>query len=226
MSTPDHTDAGLVVRGVGKTFRDHPVLRDVDLHLQAGTLTAVTGSNGAGKSTLLRCLAGLARHTGTATFDGQPLSHPRVRALMAYLPQDVVLPPTTTVEEAMNLFARLRRADARDTPVPDGFLPPADRPLGKLSGGQQQRVVVAAALLARPRLVLLDEPDANLDPDGCHDLWAAVSGLRDQGAVILVATPRPQDLQGWLDAQVVLESGRVARTSRQVTTTGAREVVA
>lgn len=214
MSTPEHTDAGLVVRGVSKSFRDHPVLREVDLHLPPGTLTAVTGSNGAGKSTLLRCLAGLASHTGTTAFDGRALSHPRVRALTAYLPQDVVLPPTATVQEAMLLFARLRRVDADATPLPDGFLPPADRPLGTLSGGQQQRVVVAAALLARPRLVLLDEPDANLDPDGCHDLWATVSELRNQGAVVLVATPRPQDLQGWLDTEVVLEAGRVVDTAR------------
>jgi ABC-type multidrug transport system ATPase subunit len=203
-------DAGLVVEGLGRSFGDHTVLHDVGFQVPAGTFVVVTGTNGAGKSTLLRCLAGLARHTGHASFAGRRLSSELAHPDRSYLPQQVVLTPSATVAETLELFARLRRVDVSATPLGPGFLPPLDQPLGRLSGGQQQRVAVAATLLGHPRLVLLDEPDANLDPSGCEDLWAALSRLRDAGSVVLVATPRALELEARADGVLALAGGRVA----------------
>jgi ABC-type multidrug transport system ATPase subunit len=209
MQTLDES-RGLVVSGLGKSWGSHPALSEITFDLPRGVVAGVTGSNGAGKSTLLRCLAGLTAHTGATQWRGRLLTDPVVRRRFAYLPQDVALPPTATVAEALALFARLRRTTPTDTNLPDDFTPPDDQPLGTLSGGQQQRVAIAAAFLGQPELLLLDEPDANLDPGGRGTLWQAVAGLTAAGSTVLVATPRRHDHP--FDVIVELDGGRVRRT--------------
>ena len=200
---------GLVVCGLGKSWGDRQVLSEISFELPRGVVAGVTGSNGAGKSTLLRCLAGLTAHTGAAQWGERALSDRAVRQRFAYLPQDVALPPTATVAEALALFARLRRTTPSDTNLPDDFVPDGEHPLGKLSGGQQQRVAIAAVFLGRPELLLLDEPDANLDPGGRRALWQAVAGLTAAGSTVLVATPRRHDHP--FDRFIELDEGRVLR---------------
>jgi ABC-type multidrug transport system ATPase subunit len=204
----------LTICGLGKAYGRRPVLDGIDLTVPGGTITAITGANGCGKSTLLRCIAGIASHEGTVTYRGAPIA--RMRHHIGYLPQTVGLPQWATVAEVIAFFARLRGADPSDLPLPDGFVPDADRQIGVLSGGQRQRVALAVSLLGAPSLLLLDEPSANLDDSSRTVLWRVLGEAAEQGSAVLVATPIETDLQT-LDRTVVeIVDGRLESPSRTV----------
>jgi ABC-2 type transport system ATP-binding protein len=203
----------LIIRDLTKRYGEHRVLEGIDLTVQPGTVTAVTGANGCGKSTLLRCLAGLARHRGAVTYRGRPVSG--VRADIGYLPQSVGLPGWATVDETVAFFARLRAADPASTPFPEGFLPAGDRTVGVLSGGQRQRLALALAFLGAPSLLLLDEPFANLDDTSRDTLWGALAGAVADGASAVVATPIDSDLGPLPRAVVEIVDGRITAAPRR-----------
>ncbi|MBL8777135.1 MAG: ABC transporter ATP-binding protein [Acidimicrobiales bacterium] len=209
-------DAVVRVTGVSKRYGRHlaPVLHDVSFSGPPSSIITLAGSNGSGKSTLLRCIAGLARHTGSIEICGEPIDrHARTRRLFGYLPQVMALPPHMTIAEALYFFAALRGADPTELPLPDDFLREGDTRVGTLSGGQRQRVAIAVALLGSPPLLLLDEPVANLDEDGRAAFWGVLGTLRDQGTTALIASPSPSDLAGVGDAVVVLRNGRIVASS-------------
>lgn len=205
----DETPALLTV-GLSKSYGPHAVLDEVTLRVSPGEIAVVSGSNGTGKSTLLRCIAGLTPFKGQAEVAGLPVDgHKAVRALIGYMPQSVQLPENVTVGEVVAFFARLRGADPEIDDLPEGFMPAAERPIGILSGGQRQRVALAVALLGRPRLLLLDEPVANLDEIGREGFWQTLRDLSSGGAAALIASPMPSDLAGVADRAIVLDDGRV-----------------
>jgi ABC-type multidrug transport system ATPase subunit len=213
----------LEIKGVTKAYGDSRVLDDVSLTLQRGDIALLVGANGSGKSTLLRCLAGLTAYEGSVRVLGtDPRSGRASRGLIGYLPQLVSLPESVTVGEVIAFFARLRGVSVRRpanlmaaVPLPDGFLPGLDRPLGSLSGGMRRRVALAAALLGSPPLVLLDEPAASLDEEHSASLWETLQALRSAGGTALVAMPLlvtsmlRHELAGVADRAVMLDHGRV-----------------
>jgi ABC-2 type transport system ATP-binding protein len=208
-STPDHNPR-LTITGVSKRFGDRPVLVGVDLEVAAGSIVLLAGSNGSGKTTLLRCVAGLARHEGTVTLDGEPIRADGAgHRSVGYLPQALGMPTWAAVAEVLALFGKLRGSTETAIELPDGFLPPLDQPIGQLSGGQRQRVAFAIALLGCPSLLLLDEPSANLDDDGRDSMVTILQALRDAGTSVLVAAPSPGDLNGLPDRTVRLTDGVV-----------------
>jgi ABC-type multidrug transport system ATPase subunit len=205
-----NTEGILRVDALSKAYATHTVLHEVSFTLDTGTIAVLAGGNGTGKSTLLRCLAGLAAYSGKASVCGHAVDgRPASRRLVGYLPQSVSLTDSATVGEVLDLFARLRGVDRDDALLPDGFLPPVERPIGILSGGQRQRVALAVALLGRPPLLLLDEPVANLDEHGREGFWQTLRALRDAGTAALIASPHPGDLAGIANRAVVLSDGAV-----------------
>jgi ABC-type multidrug transport system ATPase subunit len=205
--------AFLEVSGLTKVYRGGWGLHDVSLTLPRGVIAALGGPNGSGKSTLLRCLAGLARHTGRSTLEGEPLGDdPRTRRRVGFLPQTVTFPERATIGEILDLFARLRGADPASVPLPAGFVRPDDDVIGELSGGQRHRVALAVALLGSPRLLLLDEPIASLDEDGRAIFWEVLTTLRDRDSVTsIVSSPSPSELRGVADVGLFLDDGRLVR---------------
>lgn len=204
-------EAAVRACAVSKRFGSSPpVLDDVSLSVQAGSITTLAGSNGSGKSTLLRCIAGLTRFAGTIEVCGRPVdgSIPSRRSI-GYLPQSVTLPHHATIDEALALFARLRGLDPATMPMPDGFLRHGDTRVGTLSGGQKQRVALAISMLGRPEVLLLDEPVANLDEDGRATFWKVLRELSADGTSALIASPSPADLAGVGDRFIVLREGRI-----------------
>jgi ABC-type multidrug transport system ATPase subunit len=200
----------LEVERLTKTYRGGWGVHDVTFTLPRGTIAALGGPNGSGKSTLLRCLAGLARASGTVRVDGLPLAAPDVRTRIGYLPQSVAFPEQATIGEVLELFARLRGVEARAVPLPRGFLRDDDVAIGELSGGQRNRVAVAASLLGAPSLLLLDEPVAGLDADGRADLWSTLATLRDRdGVTAIVSSPWTSELTDVVDRHLFLEDGRL-----------------
>jgi ABC-type multidrug transport system ATPase subunit len=201
--------AFLRVERLTKAYRSGWGLNDVSFELPGGTIAALGGPNGSGKSTLLRCLAGLASYRGSAWIDGRKVdASPASRETIGYLPQSVAMPDHATIGEVLDLFADLRGVDRSTIPLPGGFIRDDDVRIGTLSGGQRHRVALAVALLGRPRLLLLDEPVANLDEEGRIVFWSLLRRLRDRdGVTSIVSSPSPSDLRGVADRALFLDDG-------------------
>jgi len=220
--TPSEGAELLQIRGIKKSFGEHVVLDDVSLKLKSGDIALIVGANGSGKSTLLRCVAGLTSFDGSAQILGASPRTAARRGLIGYLPQLVALPESVTVGEVVAFFARLRGVSvsrptelAAAVPLPDGFLPALELPIGTLSGGMRRRVALAAAIIGSPPLVLLDEPAASLDEEHSASLWETLQALRAAGGTALIAMPLlvtsllRHDLASVADRAVLLEQGRV-----------------
>jgi ABC-type multidrug transport system ATPase subunit len=214
MTAPSATPPGqLTVTGLRKAYRTLTVLDHISFSLEPGTTTVVGGINGTGKSTLLRCLAGLAHFEGSVHLGPASIGRragPELRRQISYLPQSPGFPEHGTVAELLELFTRLRGADLADVPLPDDFLPAPEARVRTLSGGQQQRVALAAALLGSPRLVLLDEPTANLDHAGRTAVWKAIDSFTERGSIVVLASPTRSDLDGVVDRVIELDAGVIA----------------
>ncbi len=200
-----------------------PVLREVYLEARAGEITCLLGPSGSGKSTLLRLAAGLERlQTGSILLDGDLLAQPGREPPPEARPvglvfQDHVLFPHRTVRQ--NVEYGLRELPARDRKSVAaahleavGLADFADRYPDTLSGGQQQRVALARALAPAPRVMLLDEPFANVDATLRRSLREdARRALRDAGSIALVVTHDPDEALALADRIAVLDGGRVVQ---------------
>ncbi len=222
---PDVADAQEVLRADGLCVRlaGREILRDVSFQIRAGEFTGLIGSNGAGKTTLFRVLLGLqAPAAGQVLVGGRPRS-PR-GAQIGYVPQKFMLDPDAPlrardlvglgidghrfgfvtpsrsrarlVEEMLEAVDAARFADAR---------------VGNLSGGEQQRVLIAHALISRPRLLLLDEPLANLDLASGQEIVTLLSRIaRERQIAILISAHEMNPLLPVMDRIVYMAGGRAA----------------
>jgi ATP-binding cassette subfamily C protein len=203
---------------------DVPVLKGVSFQLSPGEVLGIVGPSAAGKSTLARMLIGVTKPTtGGVYLDGNNVylwERGSFGDMVGYLPQSVSLLDGTIRDN----IARMRDADprlvleaARLADVHDmiGRLPLGyDTRLGDggylLSGGQRQRIGLARALYGRPRLIVLDEPNANLDTDGERALIRAIEALRADGAIIVLIAHRPSIMQA-ADKIMVLQEGKISQ---------------
>jgi ABC-2 type transport system ATP-binding protein len=177
-------------------------LADISAHVAEGMITGVVGPDGAGKTTLLRLLAGLLRPTaGSVTVLGHDMATDAQAAhgAIGYMPQRFGLYEDLSVGENLSLFADLHAlaAEVRAERIPrlldfTGLAPFTARLAGQLSGGMKQKLGLACALLARPRLLLLDEPSVGVDPASRRELWAMVAAMlaegRAEGMAVVWAT--------------------------------------
>ncbi|MET7806356.1 ABC transporter ATP-binding protein [Micromonospora chersina] len=212
----------LEVEAVSAGYGPVPVLRDVTFAVPAGTIAAVLGANGAGKTTLLRTLSGLLRPTGgRIRFDGAELRGVRVERLvrrgLAHVPEGRGVVAELTVEENLRLGGLWRRdrADARRAQDEVYELFPAlarrRRHAGhQLSGGERQMLALGRALIARPRLLLLDEPSLGLAPKVTAQIMALLRRLcDDRGLTVLLVEQNVRSALSVADQGVVMSLGRV-----------------
>jgi ABC-2 type transport system ATP-binding protein len=191
-------------RGVAKAFDGRAALREVSFRASRGELLAVIGPNGAGKTTLLSILAGI-RDADAGSVD-------RAGGEIGWVPQQAALYRRLTVAENLKLFARLEGADDPDAAVEamleqTGLADRRDDQLATLSGGNQQRVNIAIGLLARPAVLLLDEPSSGLDPRQRERLWEFVLGLASGGTTVIFSTHYIQEAERYGDRLLVLADG-------------------
>jgi ABC-2 type transport system ATP-binding protein len=190
--------------GVARRYGELEALAPTDLELRAGETVALVGPNGAGKSTLLSILAGAAQPTSGR------LEAP---ARTGWVPQRPAHYARLTARENLELFARLEGVDgpaAAAGRLLERFSLPPDAPSGNLSIGNRQRLNVALALLGEPRVLLLDEPTASLDPGQRRRVWEVVDGLRSGGGAACFATQNVEEVGRHADRVLVLSGGRVA----------------
>jgi zinc/manganese transport system ATP-binding protein len=225
----DHTETmlnaaeALTVERLSLSFAGREVLREVSFSLAQGAFCGLIGSNGSGKTTLLRTILGFeAPHSGVVRIGGAGGRH--ARASVGYVPQKIVLDADMPLRArdlvALGLDgnrlglpfpsrARAQRVDAMLQAVDaQGF---ADQRVGNLSGGQQQRVLIAHALIRRPRLLLLDEPLANLDVRAVADIVALLRRVAmEDNITVLVSAHDMNPLLSTMDRIVYLANGRAA----------------
>ncbi|MGE5793572.1 MAG: ABC transporter ATP-binding protein [Bacteroidota bacterium] len=210
----------LEAAGLTSHYGRIPALKGIDVKIEAGELVALVGANGAGKTTLLRALSGVQRLTsGRVWFDGADITAAqpdrRVRLGIAQVPEGRQVFGPLSVEDNLLLGAYVRPPrDAR--PALDrvyGMFPAlAERrlsPAGMLSGGQQQMLAIGRALMAGPRLLLLDEPSMGLAPRLVQEIFAAIRGLREAGTTIFLVDQNARAALAIADRGYVLETGRI-----------------
>ena len=165
------------------------VLHGIDTSFGAGRVTGLFGPSGSGKSTLMRVIAGVqARASGGVTVLGQPPGSASVRRKLGYMTQSPSVYEDLTVAENVRYFAAIRGGSVGDVLDRTGLEPQAGQLVRNLSGGQRARVSLAAALVAKPWLLLLDEPTVGLDPLLRRDLWHLFRGLAEEGTALLVSS--------------------------------------
>ncbi len=190
-------------RQVRKRYGRHAVLDGASLAVELGQCVVLAGDNGSGKTTLLHVLVGLRRlDAGQVLYDGRVLTGAsagtwrRARAAWGFLPQQVSLPPRARLGQLLRFHARLRGTglDAPRAWLKRVGLADAERQrVDALSGGMRQRLGLALTLFFQPRLIVMDEPAASLDPGWRHELarWAQAEARR--GAAVLVTSQLEQD---------------------------------
>ncbi len=191
-------------RGLAKRYGEQAALRGVDFAAQAGELVAVIGPNGAGKTTLLSILAGIVRA------DQGEVDLPQGE--VGWVPQQAALYRRLTVAENLLLFARLEGHEDPGASVEEmlelaGLKERRGEIVARLSGGNQQRINIAIGLLARPVVLLLDEPSVGLDPRQRARLWEFVAGLAGRGTTVIFSTHDIQEAERYGRRLLVLADG-------------------
>ncbi len=220
----------LAVDGVSVTLSGREILRDVTFHVNAGEFTGLIGSNGAGKTTLLRVILGLiAPSAGTVRVE----SGSRRQSLIGYVPQRITLDPDMPLRArdlvglgidgqrfGLPLPSAARRRQVDEMLEAVDAVRFADSRVGNLSGGEQQRVLIAHALISHPRLLLLDEPLANLDIASEQEIVDLVARIaREQRIAVLISTHDMNPLLPVMDRIVYIANGRIATgTTAEVVT--------
>ncbi|MBV9092734.1 MAG: metal ABC transporter ATP-binding protein [Streptosporangiaceae bacterium] len=201
--------------GVGVRLGGREILRDVSFTIAPGEFTGLIGPNGAGKTTLLRVILGLQPvATGAMLLNGS----------VGYVPQKLAIEPDTPLRVrdvvglgldghklGIRLPSRARRERVNEMLTAVGAQRYANARIGELSGGEQQRVMIAHALIARPRLLLLDEPLANLDIASVGGIVSVLARLaRAEGTAVLISAHDMNPLVPVMDTIVYVASGRAA----------------
>jgi branched-chain amino acid transport system ATP-binding protein len=210
----------LRVENLTSSYGRIAVLRDVSLDVARGEMVALIGSNGAGKTTLLRAISGVQPiGSGAIKFDGKPIhqlsAHARVRAGIVQVPEGRQVFTPLPVADNLRLGAWTRH-DAeinRDLDEVYATFPALAEKrqiaAGALSGGQQQMLAIGRALMARPKVLLLDEPSMGLAPMLAEQILANVAALKTRGLTVLLVEQNAHAALAIADRAYVLETGRV-----------------
>ncbi|MCL5676912.1 MAG: ABC transporter ATP-binding protein [Firmicutes bacterium] len=212
----------LTVKNISVAYGDVQALWDVSLHVQLGEVVALIGANGAGKTTTLKTISGLLRpRQGEVHFAGHPLhqmpAHQIVELGVAQVPEGRKLFPLMTVLENLQVGSQAPRARRHRTEtlahVMELFPRLAERKnqlAATLSGGEQQMVAIARGLMARPQLLILDEPSLGLAPVLVQEIFRTIRRIREEGTTVMVVEQNVVQTLAIADRAYVLENGRMA----------------
>jgi lipopolysaccharide export system ATP-binding protein len=215
------SQGGLVARGLGKSFKKRPVVRNVSITLKRGEAVGLLGPNGAGKTTTFYMIVGLiAPDSGSISLEGAEISslpmYRRARLGIGYLPQEASVFRGLTVEQ--NIMAALdvvepereRRESQLDALLAEFGISHLRRtPALALSGGERRRVEIARCLATSPNYILLDEPLAGIDPIAVGEIRDLVSHLKHRGLGVLITDHNVRETLEIIDRAYILHDGQV-----------------
>lgn len=215
--------AAIDVKGLNKSFGDKHVVRDVSIRVETGRITGFLGPNGAGKTTTLRLLCGLLTpDSGEGEVLGMDFrtQADAIKRETGYMTQRFSLYEDMTIEENLEFIARVYELDDRRGRVGAalerlGLQDRRKQLAGALSGGWKQRLALAAATLHEPRLLLLDEPTAGVDPKARREFWDEIHALADAGLTVLVSTHYMDEAERCHDIGYILYGRLIARGTAQ-----------
>lgn len=210
----------LQAAGLGKAYGKRSVLQEVSLSLKEGEILGVAGENGAGKSTLLSLLAGIQKpQQGVILFRGKDIAKEkfRYRMQLGYVPQEIALFEELSGEENLKFFGKACHVSAKELPerirevcaITDFPEEELKRPVSEYSGGMKRKINIGAALLHRPKLLLLDEPVANLDPGAEEQVLATLKKLSEQGTAIVYVGHQIEKMKQLCDSICSIKNGKV-----------------
>ena len=212
---------GLEVRNLRKSYRNRPVIRDLDLELHRGEVVALLGPNGSGKTTSFYAIAGLVNaEGGSIIVDGRDVTglpmYRRARLGIGYLPQEMSIFRGLSVED--NILAILEisikdhtgQRERLEELLSEFSIEHLRRaPALALSGGERRRVEIARCLAADPKYVLLDEPFAGVDPIAVGEIRTLVAALKERGLGVLITDHNVRETLGIVDRAYILHDGKV-----------------
>ncbi|MEW6690509.1 MAG: ABC transporter ATP-binding protein [Pseudomonadota bacterium] len=209
----------LRVQGLEARYGRIPALKGIDLEIATGELVALVGANGAGKTTLLRAISGVTPASGKILLEREDISaapaEERVRLGIVQVPEGRQVFGPLAVEDNLRLGAyrrgrgRIERSLERVYGMFPALAERRSHPAGTLSGGQQQMLAIGRALMAEPRLLLLDEPSMGLAPRLVAEIFACVEALHDAHTAVLLVEQNARGALAIADRGYVLETGRI-----------------
>jgi ABC-2 type transport system ATP-binding protein len=207
------------VQGLNKSFGAKHVVQDVSIAVEEGRICGFLGPNGSGKTTTLRMLCGLLKpDSGYGECLGFDIvkQSAEIKRQTGYMTQHFSLYEDLTIEENLLFIARVYGLDRRRTRVDEaigrlGLANRRDQLAGELSGGWKQRLALAACTLHEPKLLLLDEPTAGVDPKARREFWDEIHDLARRGLTILVSTHYMDEAERCHDVAYILEGRLIAR---------------
>jgi ABC-2 type transport system ATP-binding protein len=212
----------LQIDSVVKTFGTRRALDGVSLELRAGELLGLLGPNGAGKSTLVRTIMGRVRpDSGEVRIEDRvaPPGDNGARAQVGVVPQEIALYPNLSSRENLTVFGRYlgMKAGVLDDAIAralewSALAERADEQVKLLSGGMKRRLNMAAGVLHRPRILLLDEPTVGVDPQSRERIYQMIEGLRADGVSLIYTTHYMEEAERLCDRIAVIDNGRVIAT--------------
>jgi daunorubicin resistance ABC transporter ATP-binding subunit len=212
------TESAVIAEGLSKRFGAFKAVDALDLEVETGTVVALLGPNGAGKTTTVRMLATLlAPDAGRASVGGFDVASEaaRVRELISLTGQFAALDRNLTARENLILMARLRgRSGGNAGATADALLERFDaedvagRLVKQLSGGERRRIDLAAGLIDRPHVLVLDEPTTGLDPRSRQVVWSTIRELVLEGVTLLLTTQYLEEADALADRVVLIDRGR------------------
>jgi branched-chain amino acid transport system ATP-binding protein len=215
----------LEIEGLNAWYGASHVLHGISFSVEPGEIVALVGRNGAGKTTTIRSVMGLiARTTGSVRFAGTPLltlpAHARFRLGLAYVPEERRIVPGLSVREnlQLGLVAHSGAIDERKAidEIAESF-PRLKERLGQeavtMSGGEQQMLAIARAMIARPRMILLDEPSEGIMPVLVEEMGTLFRRLRDQGVTLLLVEQNVEWALRLADRALIIDQGEVVHHS-------------
>ena len=213
------TRAAVMIEGLTKDFGDVRAVDGLTLSIPTGEVFGLLGPNGSGKTTTINCLTGLLTPTaGRVLVEGFDVrtQGDEARSVMGVSPQETAVYSYLTGRENVALFGELQSVpkktlDERTDYVIEkvGLMEDAGRRVGKYSGGMKRRVSIAMALVADPKVVLLDEPTVGMDPQARRAVWDFVLDLRDKGKTILITTHYMEEAQELCDEVGIVDHGKL-----------------
>ncbi|MGE8281892.1 MAG: LPS export ABC transporter ATP-binding protein [Stenotrophomonas sp.] len=212
----------LVAQGLRKRYKNREVVKDFGLTLEAGEVVGLLGPNGAGKTTCFYMIVGLvAADAGSIVLDGQDITadamYTRAKLGVGYLPQEPSVFRKLSVADNIRLVLELREdlnAEGRERELASlleelQITHVADQAGASLSGGERRRCEIARALAAKPRLILLDEPFAGVDPISVGEIQRIVTHLKQRGIGVLITDHNVRETLGICDRAYILAEGMV-----------------